>query len=148
MVNKQELDCILRFKKTHPDAKLPTRNHASDTGCDVYAIEEVVIPARGSGVVDVGLDVAYITPGYWFQICSRSGLGFKKGIVAFPGVVDETYRGTCGVKLTNITDEDYRVLKGDKIAQFVVHRNYNVGIEEGEKTETARGESGFGSSGR
>jgi len=146
-VDVYEYDVCLRFKRVHPDAKLPTKNNATDTGYDVSATETVVIPARGSAVVDVGLILAYITPGYWFQICSRSGLGFMKGITAFPGVVDETYRGSCGIKLINGTDADYTVSAGDRIAQFVVHKNYDVLIEEGEIETTIRGDKGFGSSG-
>ena len=71
-----------------------------------------------------------------------------KGITAFPGVVDETYRGSCGIKLINGTDVDYIVNTGDRIAQFVVHKNYNVSIEEGEVESTIRGDNGFGSSGK
>ena len=44
----------LKFEKTHDLAKLPTKNHESDTGYDVYSIEDMVIPARGSAVVNVG----------------------------------------------------------------------------------------------
>ena len=143
-----ESNVCLRFKRVHPKAKLPTKNNASDTGYDVFATETLIISARGSAVVDVGLILAYITPGYWFQICSRSGLGFMKGITAFPGVVDETYRGSCGIKLINGTDVDYIVNAGDRIAQFVVHKNYNATIEEGEVESTIRGDKGFGSSGK
>jgi len=146
-MNYEIIDARLKFKRVHPDAKLPTKNNASDTGYDVSAVEFKCIPARGSAVVDVGLILAYITPGYWFQICSRSGLGFMKGITAFPGVVDETYRGSCGVKLINGTDSDYIVTAGDRIAQFVVYKNYNTVIEEGEIEDTIRGDKGFGSSG-
>jgi len=140
-------DVILRFKRVHQDAKLPTKNNASDTGYDVSAVENKVIPARGSAVVDVGLTLAYITPGFWFQIQSRSGMGFAKGITAFQGVVDEQYRGNCGIKLINNTDIDYEVKAGDRIAQFVVYKNYNTLIEEGEIEDSIRGDKGFGSSG-
>ena len=142
------IDARIKFKRVHPDSKLPTKNNASDTGYDVSAVETKVIPARGSAVIDVGLILADITPGYWFQVCSRSGLGFVKGITAFPGVIDETYRGSCGVKLINGTDNDYTVYTGDRIAQFVVYKNYNVVVEEGDVEESDRGANGFGSSGR
>lgn len=49
------INARLKFKRVHPDAKLPTKNNASDTGYDVSAVENKVIPARGSAVVDVGL---------------------------------------------------------------------------------------------
>jgi len=63
----------LKVVKTHPDAKLPHRAHDNDSGYDVYSVEEVVVPARGSVVVPVGLTLAYITPGYWFRVEPRSG---------------------------------------------------------------------------
>ena len=47
----------LRFKRTTENAKLPTKNNASDTGYDVSAVEDKVIPARGSAIVDVGLNL-------------------------------------------------------------------------------------------
>jgi len=140
-------DCVLRFKKTHPDAKLPTKNNSCDTGFDVYSVESKTIPARGSAVVGVGLDFADITPGFWVKIEGRSGLGFKHGLMPHPGIIDQGYKGNAAIKIYNLSDTDYNVSSGDKIAQFVVYRNYNVVVEEGEKTESSRGDKGFGSSG-
>lgn len=138
----------LRFKKTNPNATLPTKNNESDTGFDVYCVEDKFIPARGSDTVDVGLEFAYITPGYWVKVEGRSGLGFKHGISPHPGIIDNGYRGNAGIKLYNNTDIDYRVKAGDRIAQFVVYKNYDVTVEEGDTEESDRGASGFGSSGK
>lgn len=144
----KKIDALVKFVKTHPDAKIPTKNHSSDTGFDVYSVEHKVIPARGSAVVDVGLEFADITPGYWVRVEGRSGLGFKHGIAPHFGIIDEPYRGNAGIKLYNNTDVDYTVSSGDRIAQFVVYKNYTVVMSEGEKTETERGAKGFGSSGQ
>ena len=114
----------LKFEKTHVDAVLPIKNHQSDTGMDVTSVEDVTIPARGSAVVDVGLKFAYIEEGFWVKVEGRSGLGFKYGIMPHPGIIDEGYRGDAGVKLYNLTDNDYEVIAGDRIAQFVVYANY------------------------
>ena len=138
----------IKFVKTHPDAKLPSKNNATDTGFDVYCVEDKVVPARESAVIDVGLNFADITPGYWVKIEGRSGLGFKHGIMPHPGIIDNGYRSSAGVKLYNLTDVDYQVKAGDRIAQFVVYKNYPVTIEEGEATASDRGEKGFGSSGK
>ena len=143
-----EIDTYLKFKRTHESAKLPTKNNESDTGFDVYSVESVTIPARGSAVVDVGLEFAYITPGYWVKVEGRSGMGFKHGIMPHPGIIDNGYRGDAGVKLYNLTDTDYEVKAGDRIAQFVVYRNFNVVIQEGEIESSDRGANGFGSSGK
>ena len=139
---------VLKFEKTHPDAKLPTKNHESDTGYDVYCVEDKVVPARGSVVVAVGLKFADIPEGYWIKVESRSGLGFKHGITAHPGIIDNGYRGDAGIKLYNLTDTDYAVKKGDRIAQFVVYMNIGMQIEEGNVQETSRSDKGFGSSGK
>lgn len=143
-----KIDGLVKFKMVHPDAKIPTKNDRNDTGFDVYSVESKVIGAGCSGVVDVGLEFADITPGFWVKIEGRSGLGFKHGIQPHGGIIDNGYRGSAGIKLYNLSNTNYTVNKGDKIAQLVVYRNYNIIMEEGEKTESARGEKGFGSSGQ
>jgi deoxyuridine 5'-triphosphate nucleotidohydrolase len=139
---------VLKFEKTHDGAKLPTKNHESDTGYDVYSVEDKVVPAKGSAVVGVGLKFADIPEGYWVKVESRSGLGFKHGITAHPGIIDNGYRGDAGIKLYNLTDTDYAIKAGDRIAQFVVYMNIGMQVEWGTVQETARGEKGFGSSGK
>jgi dUTP pyrophosphatase len=141
-------EVTLKFKKTNANAKLPTKNNESDTGFEVYCVEDKIIPARGSDVVDVGLEFAYITPGYWVKVEGRSGLGFKHGISPHPGIIDSGYRSNAGIKLYNLTDKDYEIKKGDRIAQFVVYKNYSVIVEEGDIEQSDRGANGFGSSGR
>jgi len=139
---------IVKFKKTNDDAVIPSKNHDTDTGMDVTSIENKVIPARGSAVVDVGLKFAFIDHGFWVKVEGRSGLGFKHGIIPHPGIIDQGYRGDAGIKLYNFTDNDYEVKAGDRVAQFVVYKNYNIEISEGEIMESKRGEKGFGSSGK
>jgi len=141
-------EVTLKFKKTNANAKLPTKNNESDTGFDVYCVEDKKIPARGSAVVDVGLEFAYITPGYWVRVEGRSGMGFKHSVSPHPGIIDSGYRGNAGIKLYNNTDIEYEVWTGERIAQFVVYKNYDVSIEEGDTVDSDRGASGFGSSGK
>jgi dUTP pyrophosphatase len=138
----------LKFKKTNDKAVLPAKNHENDTGLDVSSVVDITIPAKGSAVVDVGLKFAYISTGFWVKVEGRSGLGFKHGIFPHPGIIDQGYRGDAGIKLYNFTDKDYEVKAGDRIAQFVVYRNYTVETSESEIIESKRGEKGFGSSGR
>ena len=138
----------LSFEQTHAVAVLPTKNHDSDTGMDVTCVEDFIIPANGSTVVDVGLKFAFIEPGYWVKVEGRSGLGFKHGLMPHPGIIDSGYRGSAGVKLYNLTDKDYEGKAGDRIAQFVVYANHDVIVTAGEVVESDRGEKGFGSSGK
>jgi|TARA_R110002020_G_scaffold137796_8_gene307405 dUTP pyrophosphatase len=138
----------IQFKKTNDKAVIPSKNHNTDTGMDVTSVEDKLIPARGSAVVDVGLKFAFIDHDFWVKVEGRSGLGFKHGIIPHPGIIDQGYRGDAGIKLYNNTDNDYNVKAGDRIAQFVVYKNYNVDVSEGTIVQSKRGEKGFGSSGK
>ena len=159
----------VKFKKTHVDAKLPERNHGNirndrmsgllraeidvsgthDTGYDIFAVESVTIPAKKSKVVPVGLQLAFITPGYWIKIESKSGLGFKHGLMCHPGIIDNQFTGDMGVKVYNFSDKEYTFNKGDKVAQLVAYPLIDMKIEETDTiNKTSRGEKGFGSSGK
>jgi len=109
-------DVNIKFKKTHPDAILPRKAHPhpdnGDSGYDIFAVEDTVIPARGSAVVPVGLTLADITPGFWFRIEPRSGLGFKHNLQPHLGIIDNPYRGDLGVKLYNFSDKNVTIEKG------------------------------------
>ena len=143
----------IRFIKTHPDAKLPTKAYPTDSCWDLYACEDVTI--FGEGVVPVGLTVAYISPGFGLAFKPRSGLGFKHSIQPHLGECDNFYRGDLSVKLFllngNTPDNKlkYEFKKGDRIAQFKVEKVYpaTVGWLD-EVIPTDRGDKGFGSSGK
>ena len=138
----------MKFFKTHPGAILPKKNHNDDAGWDLFAVEDITILANSRATVPVGLKLAYLEPGYWVKVCSRSGLSFKHGLLAHPGVIDNGYRGDLGVLLYNFEKEDYQVRKGDRVAQITLHFNINVDVEFGDIQETERGDKGFGSSGK
>jgi dUTP pyrophosphatase len=141
----------INFVKTHPDAVLPKYNHSDpytgDSGLDVTAVEDVIIPAKGWVTVPVGLKLGYVTPGYWFRVEGRSGMGFKKHVFPHFGVIDNPYRGDMGVKLYNFSDVNVYFFKGDKVAQLIVYPLIQANVEWADSVvETARGEKGFGSS--
>ena len=143
----------IKFVKTHESAILPVKNHThnllGDAGYDLFAVEDTVIPARGSAVVPVGIKLGYITPGYWFKIEARSGNGFVKGLEPHPGIIDNPYRGDLGVKLFNFTDLDQVVGKGKGAAQFIIYEMIPatcLWITEEDVESTERAERGFGSS--
>ena len=143
----------ISFVKTHENARLPQRNNKEygigDTGYDIYAVEDVEIAPHSTISVPIGLDLAFIERGYWIRIESRSGMFFKHGITAFPGVIDCSYRGKLGAALINNTDTTYLVKKGDRIAQLVLYKLLEPHITWSEEKDlTSRGENGFGSSGR
>ena len=141
----------LKFVKTHELAVLPKYNHndpyTGDSGLDVTAVETTIVPAKGYAVVPVGLKLAYVTPGYWFRVEGRSGVGFKKHIFPHFGIIDNPYRGDMGVKLYNFGTEDQIFNAGDKVAQLILYPLIQANIEFAEEvSESKRGEKGFGSS--
>lgn len=141
----------VKFLKTDDNAILPRKAHpdpsTGDTGYDLFAVKDTVIPARSSAVVPVGITLAYLTPGYWFRIEPRSGLGFKHSLQPHLGVIDNPYRGDLGVKLYNFSDNDVTIEAGKACAQFALYEIVNSVVEWADEiSETDRGESGFGSS--
>lgn len=101
-------------------------------------------------VVPTGLRVE-IPRGYEMQIRPRSGLAFKHGITLpnTPGTIDSDYRGPLGVILVNLGDQPYTIHHGDRIAQMIVAPVVQVRLQVVEALDrTARGEGGFGSTGR
>jgi dUTP pyrophosphatase len=132
-------------------ATLPTRAHAGDAGLDLYACEPAHIGPGERWSVGTGVGVE-IPDGHAGLILPRSGLAKKHGIalVNSPGLIDSGYRGELRVLLLN-TDpaEIFRVAPGDRIAQLVITP---IALAEPVETtalaESARGDGGFGSSGR
>ena len=139
----------LKFKRIHPDAVLPAYAHPSDAGMDVRSVEELAIAPGKRALVRTGL-VMMLPQFYEAQVRPRSGLALKHGITVLntPGTIDSGYRGEVGVVLINLGQEEFKVAKGDKIAQLVIAPVTQPEIAEAfDVDETDRGEGGFGSTG-
>jgi len=141
----------LRVAKLKSEATLPTRAHEGDAGLDLYACEAAHIGPGERWSVGTGVAVE-IPEGHAGLVLPRSGLAMKHGIalVNAPGLIDAGYRGEIRVLLLN-TDpaETFRVEAGDRIAQLVVAPiALAEPVEVEELAESARGDGGFGSSGR
>lgn len=136
---------LLRSTATPPEAMT-----AGAAGYDLRAAATARLePGRGE-LVPTGLALA-IPPGYEGQLRPRSGLALKHGIGLpnSPGTIDSDYRGEVGVILFNYGRDTYFVNVGDRIAQLVVQRVIPVRFVVREiLTETARGDGGFGHTGR
>lgn len=151
---------IIKFVKTHPEAKLPTKAHSGDNCFDLYCCERTTVPASkvvdgefvvGQALIPVGLTVGYISPGFGFTTKNKSGLSFKHYLVRVAGEVDNGYRGDVGVKLLNLSNKDYTFEVGEKCVQFKIEKIYDTSISFTDNVEEAldaRGEGGFGSSGK
>ena len=97
--------------------------------------------------VPTGLAIELL-PGFEAQVRPRSGLALKKSVSVNFGTIDPGYRGEIRVIMFNFGTEEYRVEKGDRIAQLVIHRYEAIEWHEGELSDSTRGAGGFGSSGR
>jgi dUTP pyrophosphatase len=140
----------IEVKLLHPGARVPVRAHPGDAGVDLFSVEDVVIPAGERRDVGTGLAIA-IPVGFAGFVQPRSGLAFRHGImmVNSPGLIDAGYRGELRVCLYNSGAEPFAVRAGERIAQLVVQAVEEAGFRVArELPESARGEGGFGSSGR
>ena len=141
----------MRIQKLRPEAKLPEYAHGpyEDAGMDLCAVEDATLEPGVPRLVATGLTLE-IPPGYEAQVRPRSGLALKHAILVAntPGTIDPGYRGEIRVILLNAGVNDYKIEKGDRIAQLIIARYEPVEWEEGELNESVRGAGGFGSSGR
>ena len=140
----------IKFKKLSPKATLPTRGSAQSAGLDLYASESATLYPGEWCAVATGLSMA-LPSGCEGQIRPRSGLALKKGLTVLnaPGTVDADYRGEVKVILVNHSDSPVVLEVGDRIAQLVVQRvEMFEPVEVESLDDTARGDGGFGSTGK
>ena len=116
---------------------------------DLRAVERVVLAPGVAHGVPTGLAIE-LPAGYEAQIRPRSGLALKHAITLpnSPATIDPGYRGEIRVILLNLGRSEYVIEPGDRIAQMVIARYEAVEWTETELSGSARGEGGFGSSGR
>lgn len=141
----------LPFARLSEAARPPERAHADDAGYDLRAAEAATLAPGERASVGTGIAIA-IPDGHAGLVLPRSGLAARHGIalVNAPGLIDAGYRGEVRVLLLN-TDRQatFEVAAGDRIAQLVVVRHESPEIVELDSLEaTARGDGGFGSTGR
>ncbi|PWN40699.1 dUTP diphosphatase [Ceraceosorus guamensis] len=138
---------LVQLDAAHPGAKLPTRGSAFAAGYDLYASQGSVLKARARGIVPTGIRLA-IPEGCYGRVAPRSGLASKHGIDVGAGVIDSDYRGLLGVLLFNLSEEDFTINEGDRIAQLVIERIATPEVEQvADLDATVRGAGGFGSTG-
>ncbi len=160
----------IKFKKLETAAKQPLRAKESDAGYDLFSTESCVIKPMERKLVSVGISVE-IPEGYYGRIAPRSGLAVRNGIDVLAGVVDSGYRDCLRVVLVNLnlpeglihrpdssmsaysslfgSPLDFRVSSGDRIAQLIIERCYDVDWKPSARlSDSERGSGGFGSTGK
>ena len=130
---------------------LPAYATVQSAGMDLRANidEPIVLKPLERRLIPTGLHIA-LPAGYEAQVRPRSGLALKKGITVLnsPGTIDADYRGEVGVLLINLSQEDFVVNDGERIAQMVIARHEQAEFVEVEVLdETERGEGGYGHTG-
>ena len=137
----------MKIKKLHPDAILPTKSHKEDLGIDFYALETTTVLFNKSTIVKTGIAIE-LDKGYGLIIKDRSSKAYKSQLFTVAGVIDNGYRGEIGIVMITNNPNGVVVKKGEKIAQGIVQKIYDVNIKEvDELSDTKRGEKGYGSTG-
>ena len=135
------------------DNALPAYETVNSAGMDLRAYlpdGELVIKPMQRALVPTGLFME-IPVGYEGQVRPRSGLAIKSGITVLnsPGTIDADYRGEVKVILINLSDVDFVIKSGDRIAQLVIAKHEQPEVVEVEVlSETERGTGGFGHTGK
>jgi dUTP pyrophosphatase len=132
------------------DLPLPAYETAGAAGLDLRAAEAATLQPGQRCLMPTGLAMA-IPQGFEGQVRPRSGLAVKHGLTVLnaPGTIDSDYRGEVKVPLINLGQDAVMIARGDRIAQMVVAPVVQATLTEAETlADTARGQGGFGSSGR
>ena len=138
---------LSRSSISSDDVEKPKKAYVNSAGYDLFADESVDIFSNSRTVISTGLRLQ-IPKGYYGEICPRSGLALRNGVVAFNGTVDSGYFGIVYVLLFNFSSEKFSVEKGNRIAQMIFKKCENVSFSfENLIFDSERGVKGFGSSG-
>lgn len=145
-MNKMKIEIINRSKHT-----LPAYATNLSAGMDLRANIDrpIILAPLQRALVPTGLYIA-LPEGYEAQVRPRSGLAIKRGVTVLnsPGTIDADYRGEICVILVNLSNEDFEIVDGERIAQMVVAKHETVEWNEVEILGTTeRGEGGFGHTG-
>lgn len=138
---------LIKFQKILDEAIIPHYAHTGDAGMDIFSAEETIIKKGERKNIRTGVKME-LPEGFVGLVWDKSGLALKNGIKTMAGVIDSGYRGEIGIVLVNLSEQDYKIEKGQKIAQMLIQKLERAEIEETEKLgETKRGDGCFGSTG-
>ena len=136
---------------TKAGAKIPTYAHETDAAADLYAMEDQLIAANSFGnKIRTGVKIQ-LPEGWLAFILPRSSIGAKTPLRLSNsvGLIDSGYRGELGILQDNISDVDYQIYAGDRIAQLLVMPSYRFQAKVVDiLADSDRGETGFGDSGK
>ena len=142
------IDLSIINKSNNPLPKYQTKQSA---GLDLCAFldEELILKPMDRKLIGTGLYIA-LPEGFEAMIRPRSGMAFKHGITVInsPGTIDADYRGEIKIALVNLSQENFTIKNGDRVAQMVVNKYEQVSFNLTDSLEdTERGEGGYGHTG-
>ena len=143
---------VLKIKKLKENAIIPKAATGGSAGMELYACidSDITIKPKERVLISTGIAIALESADYVAYIYARSGLAVKHGITLSNcvGVVDSDYRGEVKVGLINLSEQEYTVTSGDRIAQLVIAPVIMPEVVESDTLdETERADGGFGSTG-
>ena len=145
----------IKVKRMNKEAKLPTRGSEKAAAYDVYAClpdENALVTIMPHQTMLIGTGLRMAPPeGFYVGVYARSGLSSKEGLrpVNCVGVIDEDYRGEYLVAVHNDSEVTRSIRHGDRIAQILLQKRYDMDFEEVDELDTTgRGDGGFGSTGK
>lgn len=138
----------LKIKKLASDARIPEYKTIESAGMDLCSNEEATLNPMEIKLISTGISLE-IEKDYEAQVRPRSGIALKGiTVVNSPGTIDSDYRGEVKVILMNLGKNEFKIMKGDRIAQLVIAKVEKAEIAEADElNSTERGAGGFGSTG-
>ncbi len=138
----------VKIKKIKDDAKIPTYAHIGDAGMDLYSTQDIVVKEGERVKVSTGVAME-IPDGFVGLVWDKSGLSVNYGLKTLGGVIDSCFRGEIIVGVINLSNDDYCIEKGHKIAQMLIQKvELPDVVEVNELNLSQRGKGGFGSTGK
>lgn len=135
----------LKIKKLYENSVVPSYALPGDAGMDLFAVETKSVKQGERVKIPTGIAME-IPEGYVGLIWDKSGVSMNSGIKILGGVIDAGYRGEIMVGIINLSDTEFNIEKGKKIAQILIQKVEQPEVEVVEElTETVRGENAFGS---
>ena len=145
----EHVEVRLEFQKILETGKMPFRKRPTDAGYDLYAAESTTLKPNSSTMIRTGIAIA-CPPGFYYTIEGRSSL-WTKGIFPNRGIIDATFTGEVIVSMVNVSNVEWPIIEGDRIAQMILNKQYDANfalVSEFSEIYNQRGTAGFGSSGK
>jgi len=144
---QQVNDMKIKIKRIDKEIELPRYSRKGDAALDIRSAEDCTIKPLERKIVKSGVALE-LPEGYAGLVWDRGGIAAKHGIHTMAGVLDSNYRGELMIVLKNLSEKDFEIKKGDRIAQLLIQPVIKADVEEvDELSESNRGDKGFSSSG-